>query len=312
MARPLPHPTPVLLGFGEFELDEANACLFRAGQAVALAPTPFQLLCVLARQPGSLVSKDALLDEVWGHRFVSDSVLKTAISDLRKVLGDDPKHPRFIETVSRRGYRFIAVSPLAASVSPASTVVPPTDIPQLPSFIGRIAEVARLQRTWERVSGGQRAVVWLAGEPGIGKTTLIEHFLAGLSGIACARGHCMEHFGTGEPYLPVLEALADLCRSEPTLPALLREVAPTWLLQLPWLSSTEERDALRRELAGVGPERMLREFGELLDRYTELRPLLLVTEDLHWSDRATVQLINYMARRRGPARLMWLSRKSVV
>ncbi len=307
MARPLPHPTPVLLGFGEFELDEANACLFRAGQAVALAPTPFLLLCVLARQPGSLVSKDALLDAVWGHRFVSDSVLKTAISDLRKVLVDDPKHPRFIETVSRRGYRFIAVSPLAASVSAASTVVPPTDIPHLPSFIGRIAEVARLQGAWERVSGGQRAVVWLAGEPGIGKTTLIEHFLAGLSGIACARGHCMEHFGTGEPYLPVLEALADLCRSEPTLPALLREVAPTWLLQLPWLSSTQERDALRRELAGVGPERMLREFGELLDRYTELRPLLLVTEDLHWSDRATVQLINYMARRRGPARLMWLS-----
>ncbi|BCX69376.1 ATP-binding protein [Pseudomonas izuensis] len=307
MARPQSHPTPVLLDFGEFELDEANACLLRDGQAVALAPTPFLLLCVLARQTRTLVSKDALLDAVWGHRFVSDSVLKTAISDLRKVLGDDPRHPRFIETVSRRGYRFIAASPLAASVPPASTAVPPTDTPRLPSFIGRIAEVARLQRAWERAGGGQRAVVWLAGEPGIGKTTLIEHFLAGLGGIACARGHCMEHFGTGEPYLPVLEALADLCRSDPTLPALLREVAPTWLLQLPWLSSTQERDALRRELAGVGPERMLREFGELLDRYTALRPLLLVTEDLHWSDRATVQLINYMARRRGPARLMWLS-----
>ena len=307
MARPQPHPTPVLLDFGEFELDEANACLLRDGQALALAPTPFLLLCVLARQPGSLVSKDALLDAVWGHRFVSDSVLKTAISDLRKVLGDDPKHPRFIETVSRRGYRFLAVPSSAASMPPASPAVSAAGSPPLPSFIGRIDEVTRLQRAWERTGGGQRAVVWLAGEPGIGKTTLIEHFLAGLGGIACARGHCMEHFGTGEPYLPVLEALADLCRSDPTLPPLLRDVAPTWLLQLPWLSSTEERDALRRELAGVGPERMLREFGELLDRYTEVRPLLLVTEDLHWSDRATVQLINYMARRRGPARLMWLS-----
>jgi DNA-binding winged helix-turn-helix (wHTH) protein/tetratricopeptide (TPR) repeat protein len=307
VARPQPHPTPVLLDFGEFELDEANACLLRDGQALALAPTPFLLLCVLARQPGSLVSKDALLDAVWGHRFVSDSVLKTAISDLRKVLGDDPKHPRFIETVSRRGYRFLAVPSSAASMPPASPAVSAAGSPPLPSFIGRIDEVTRLQRAWERTGGGQRAVVWLAGEPGIGKTTLIEHFLAGLGGIACARGHCMEHFGTGEPYLPVLEALADLCRSDPTLPPLLRDVAPTWLLQLPWLSSTEERDALRRELAGVGPERMLREFGELLDRYTEVRPLLLVTEDLHWSDRATVQLINYMARRRGPARLMWLS-----
>ena len=307
MARPQPHPNPVLLCFVEFELDESNACLSRNGQAVALAPTPFTLLCALARQPGSLVTKDALLDAVWGHRFVSDSVLKTAISDLRKVLGDDPRHPRFIETVSRRGYRFIAPPSSALSIPPASATVTATGTPSSPSFIGRTDEVARLQRAWERANGGQRAVVWLAGEPGIGKTTLIEHFLTGLGDIACARGHCVEHYGVGEPYLPVLEALADLCRTDPTLPALMRAVAPTWLLQLPWLSTTQEKDALRRELAGVGPDRMLREMGELLDRYTEQRPLMLVTEDLHWSDRATVQLINYVARRRGRTRLMWLS-----
>ena len=64
---------------------------------------------------------------------------------------------------------------------------------------------------------------------------------------------------------------------------------------------------LRRELAGVSPDRMLREVGEVLDRSSERRPLLLVTEDLHWSDRATIQLIDYVARRRGGARLMWLA-----
>ena len=307
MARPQPHPNPVLLCFVEFELDESNACLLRNGEAVAVAPTPFTLLCVLARQPGSLVTKDALLDAVWGHRFVSDSVLKTAISDLRKVLGDDPKRPRYIETVSRRGYRFIAPPSSAPSRPPISATVPAAGAHSSPPFIGRADEVSRLQRAWERADGGQRAVVWLAGEPGIGKTTLIEHFLTGLGDIACARGHCVEHYGAGEPYLPVLEALADLCRNDPTLPALMRAVAPTWLLQLPWLSTTQEKDALRRELAGIGPDRMLREMGELLDRYTEQRPLLLVTEDLHWSDRATVQLINYVARRRGRTRLMWLS-----
>ena len=88
---------------------------------------------------------------------------------------------------------------------------------------------------------------------------------------------------------------------------MLRAVAPTWLLQLPWLSTTEEREALRQELAGVSPDRMLREIGQFLDRYTERRPLLLVTEDLHWSDRATIQLVDYIARRRGSARLMWLA-----
>src|SRR5262249_34568427 len=80
-----------------------------------------------------------------------------------------------------------------------------------------------------------------------------------------------------------------------------------WLLQLPWLSSEGEREALQRSLAGTRQERMLRELGELLDRYTQKRPLLLVTEDLHWSDHATVDLIDHIARRRGAARLMWVA-----
>jgi DNA-binding winged helix-turn-helix (wHTH) protein/tetratricopeptide (TPR) repeat protein len=297
----------VRVSFNEFELDEANACLLCNGKAVALAPTPFNLLCALARQPGALLTKDALLDAVWGHQFVTESVLKTAISDLRTALGDSPRKPRFIETVSRRGYRFIAVPAVAPPAPALATTVVAAGPQPSPSFIGRADAIARLQRAWEQACNGQRAGVWVAGEPGIGKTTLIEHFVASRGGITCARGQCVEHHGTGEPYQPVLEAMAELCRADHTLAALLRSVAPTWLLQLPWLSTAEERDALRRELAGVGPDRMLREMGELLDRYTEQRPLLLVIEDLQWSDRATLQLIDYVARRRGRARLMWLS-----
>src|SRR5207342_975421 len=154
---------------------------------------------------------------------------------------------------------------------------------------------------------GKRTVVWVAGDPGIGKTTLIDHFVSGLGGIASARGQCVEQHGAGEPYLPVLEALGELGRSDSAVAPLLRAVAPAWLLQLPWLSTAEERDALRRELAGVSADRMLREMGELLDRSGERRPLLVVTEDLHWSDRATIQLIDYVARRRGNGRLMWLA-----
>ena len=307
VARSLSISNPVRASFDEFELDEANARLLGNGKAVVLAPTPFNLLCALARQPATLLTKNALLDAVWGHQFVSESVLKTAISDLRTALGDNPREPRFIETVSRRGYRFIARPAAAPPAPPLPTTVAAARLPPSPSFIGRADAVARLRQAWDQACSGQRAVVWVAGEPGIGKTTLIEHFVGSLGSIACARGQCVEHFGTGEPYLPVLEALAELCRGDRTLPALLRSVAPTWLLQLPWLGTAEERDALRRELAGVGPDRMLREMGELLDRYTEEHPLLLVTEDLHWSDRATIQLIDHVARRRGRARLLWLS-----
>jgi DNA-binding winged helix-turn-helix (wHTH) protein len=112
------HPAdanPLTVRFGAFELDEANALLLRNGKAVTLAPKPFGVLCALARRPGSLLTKDALLDDVWGHQFVTDSVLKTAISEVRAALDDDPKEPRCIETVSRRGYRFVAATIGASS-----------------------------------------------------------------------------------------------------------------------------------------------------------------------------------------------------
>jgi DNA-binding winged helix-turn-helix (wHTH) protein len=105
------------LRFDRFELDEAEARLTRAGEAIALAPKPFAVLCALARSPGRLVTKNALLDQVWGHRFVTESVLKSAISEVRSALGDDPRQPRYIETVSRRGYRFIATTAASQSAS---------------------------------------------------------------------------------------------------------------------------------------------------------------------------------------------------
>ena len=110
-----PALNPVRVRFDAFELDEANALLLRNGKALTLAPKPFAVLCALARTPGSLVTKNALLDLVWGHRFVTESVLKTAISEVRAVLDDDPRQPRCIETVSRRGYRFIAATIGASS-----------------------------------------------------------------------------------------------------------------------------------------------------------------------------------------------------
>ncbi|MOA05213.1 hypothetical protein D3C78_1248040 [compost metagenome] len=76
--------------------------------------------------------------------------MKTAIRDLRKVLGDDPRQPRFIETVSRRGYRFIAAPSPAPSMPPAPATVPVAEAYPLPTFIGRTDKLSRLQRAWER------------------------------------------------------------------------------------------------------------------------------------------------------------------
>src|SRR5512138_3490335 len=154
MGGPAARSSPLHVRFGDFELDEVNALLLRRGSAIALSPTPFGLLCALARQPGALLTKHALLDQVWGHRFVSDSVLKGAISDVRTALRDDSQEPRFIETVPRRGYRFIAaLTPVPAALRPAGvaesapTVAPPVDSPH-GLFVDRARELTALRRAW--------------------------------------------------------------------------------------------------------------------------------------------------------------------
>lgn len=296
-----PPYSPVRLQFDDFHLDEANARLQRAGLVVNLAPKAFALLCALARQPGKLVSKNELLDSVWGHQHFSESVLKTVVSELRAALSDDSNHPRYIETVPRRGYRFIGVSrPITAPTVQLSVCETQSTI------VGRAAALEQLHSSWANVNKDQREITWIVGDAGIGKTTLIDHFVSNLGSVTYARGQCVEQYGAGEPYLPVLEALGALCRQDSQLVSRLRTVAPTWFMQLPWLSDEASRIELNRELAGVGQNRMLREFGELLDQFTQQRPLLLVTEDLHWSDHATIHLINHVARRRSPARYLWL------
>jgi len=123
----------VRVRFGAFVLDEPNALLLRDGKAVTLAPKPFGVLCALARRPGSLLTKHALLDDLWGHQFVSESVLATAVSEVRTALDDHPRQPRFIETVSRRGYRFIALTSAISTAAPG----PANDFSGLPSFESR-------------------------------------------------------------------------------------------------------------------------------------------------------------------------------
>ena len=289
--------------FDAFELDEADATLVRDSHPVPLPPKAFAVLCTLARHPGRLVEKNALLDAVWGHRHVSESVLKGTISELRAALADDAKSPRYVETVSRRGYRFIA----RAADGPAAGSAQPAPMAMADALIGRDVALQRLEAAWSQATSGRRRIVWVTGEPGIGKTTVLDHFVAAHAEALVARGQCVEHFGTSEPYLPVLEALGALCRKDASLVPLMRAVAPTWLLQLPWIASESERAAMRAEVAGSTQDRMLREMGELLERYAQRQPLVLVTEDLHWADDATVRLIDHVARRREPAALLWLA-----
>ena len=264
------------LRFDEFELDEENALLTRAGRPVALPPKAFAVLCTLAKQPGKLTKKEDLLDAVWGHRHVSESVLKTTISQVRTALADPAAKPRYIETASRRGYRFIGVilgAPLPAGTAPQPLPHPPVEVksaavePRTP-MIGRTAPLAKLHAAWRSVVNGGRSVFWIAGDPGVGKTTLVEQFISELPGVTVIRGQCVEQYGAGEPYLPILEAISALGRSHPEFTRLMREIAPTWLVQLPWLMPEAERASLYRDLSGANQERKVREISELMGRFT--------------------------------------------
>ncbi len=113
--------------FGEFRLDADRGHLYRGDQAIRLTPKAFAVLQHLGTHAGRLVTKQELLDALWGDVFVGDAVLKAAIREIRRALDDDSHAPRFIETAHRRGYRFIApTSPLAARVSAVALATPPT------------------------------------------------------------------------------------------------------------------------------------------------------------------------------------------
>src|SRR5262249_19941114 len=128
--------------------------------------------------------------------------------------------------------------------------------------------------------------------------------IASDTGLRIGRGQCLEQYGTSEAYLPVLDAIGRLCREHRQVIDVLRAHAPMWVVQMPSLVSASDRELLSRELSGASRERMMREIGEALEASAEEMPLVLILEDLHWSDYSPLALISYIAKQRPSARLM--------
>jgi predicted ATPase len=263
------------------------------------------------------VTKQNLIGAVWPDTFVGDAVLKVAIRQIREALSDDPKSPRFIETAHRRGYRFIGdiEADTAAAATPHAVVPAPgtADATLLhragvrAGFVGRQHALSRLHEWFGQVRSGEPKIVFVTGEAGIGKTTLVDTFTETIGldpTVRICGGQCLEQYGMGEAYLPVLDAIRKLCRHDAQVVDVLRAHAPMWLMEMPALLTASDRETFKREGGRTTRERMLREMGEALDALTAHAPLTLVLEDLHWSDFSTLDLISYMARRRRRAHLM--------
>ncbi|HEX7360749.1 MAG TPA: AAA family ATPase [Bryobacteraceae bacterium] len=313
-----------VLEFGAYRIDREQRLLTKENHVIPLAPKVFDTLLVLAESGGRMLEKETLLKKIWPDAFVEEGSLTRNISTLRKTLGEGPQDQKYIVTVARRGYRFVAkVSAPAVpdrpggredpahlphgkndipSREPAITFPGRADIsPGEVAFVGRERELHRLSGHFQRMLGGAGKIVFLTGEAGIGKSALAEEFIRSVQrihpGLMLACGRAVEQYGTGEAYLPFLDALfALLCEGGDTFRTTLRALAPLWCLQLPFFNSSDDLDQLRRETAGATKERMLREMGDALGALSSIAPLLLLLEDLHWADRPTIDLLRRLGQ----------------
>lgn len=136
--------------FGPFRLDPDNACLWQGAQAWPLTPKAFGVLYHLVTHPDRLVTKDELFETIWPDTAVSEAALRVCIGELRKMLGDEARAPRFIATMARRGYRFLAPvtrqDPIVGAVS--DTVSPRFPATPVGPLVGREVVLSRLHTAW--------------------------------------------------------------------------------------------------------------------------------------------------------------------
>jgi DNA-binding winged helix-turn-helix (wHTH) protein/tetratricopeptide (TPR) repeat protein len=291
--------------FPPFRLDIVNQCLWRDDLRIRLTPKPFAVLRYLVEHAGRLVTHDELIAAVWPDTFVQPEVLRRYILEIRRALCDNAETPAFIETLPKRGYQFIAPV-IGDAVADRDALTNPT-----PPLVGRATALADLDCYLARAVAGRRQLVFVVGEPGIGKTSLADAFERSAvrnPTVRVARGQSVEGFGGKEAYYPIFEALSQLVRGDARSLVLntLATHAPTWLVQFPHLVQTEQQAALQRQTLGATRERMVRELCEALEAITQSLALVLILEDLHWVDHSTLDFISAIARRREPARLLVL------
>jgi predicted ATPase len=179
------------------------------------------------------------------------------------------------------------------------------------TIVGRECELDALRQAFDEAAQGTGSLIALAGEAGLGKTALVDRFLDTLDTPAAparvARGRCSERLAGSEAYLPVLEALESLLRSEHhgSIARLLKTVAPNWYVQV--VSDAQHDSGALREAAAAGigsPQRMKREMGAFLEEVGRQLPLVLFLDDVHWADGATMDLLAYVAPRLSSMRVL--------
>jgi predicted ATPase len=180
-----------------------------------------------------------------------------------------------------------------------------------PPIVGRQPERAALRTAFEEAAAGRGLLVCVSGEPGLGKTTLVESFLDELaaSGRAwsLARGRCSERLAGAEAYLPFLEALDSLLQGDggASLARAMKLLAPAWFVQLaPLAAADTSLAAVLADAKAASQERRKRELHALLHELSRRQPVVVFLDDIHWADPSTVDLLAYLGTRCAGLRLL--------
>src|SRR3984893_1604735 len=221
--------------FEDFELDLGAHRLRRKGRAVHLEPIPFRLLCLLVERHGQLVTREEIIERIWGKGVFIDgeSSINAAVRKIRRALNDDRETPRFVVTVPSRGYRFEALLRAASGTTTQSRLLQG-------AFIGRNIEMAELRVGLADAAAGLGRLFLISGQPGIGKTRTARELAATAeaSGMRVLAGQCSEH-DEAVPYLPfveILEGCVERASGPDVLRTLLGEEGPELARLLPKLN----------------------------------------------------------------------------
>ena len=234
--------------FQSFRLDTANQCLWDGDVRVALTPKAFDVLRYLVEHAGRLVTADEILQALWPATYINPEGLRKYVLEIRRVLGDRPDTPQFIETLPKRGYQFVA----SVTEESAAAALPAEGTRKI---VGRESELAELGGYLTRVlhvASGRSSLS--PANPASGKphssTSSSAKPTAKFPRILIARGQCVEGYGSKESHYPMFEALSQLCHGPEgdSVVQILATQAPTWLIQFPDICETQTtRNATARD-----------------------------------------------------------------
>lgn len=290
----------MIFAFGDFELDEARWELRKGGIVLNVPPKVLHTIVLLVANRHRIVSNEELYAGVWPGVTVTEASIRKSIRLARQVLSTNARDENFITTVRSRGYRFVAEVrelPSAPSSEPVRAIAPMSRPPPLREpFVGRDAELGELSSALDRTLLGRGTLLLVSGEAGMGKTSLVETFAerAIETGARVEWGRCCEEGGAPElrPWLQILES---------ALVYPLFSAAPEWMQRevariLPSKVSgavLPEEGAFPSETARF---RLFDAITALLRRAAERGPIVLILEDLHSADAATLLLTRFFAR----------------